>query len=111
MLQIQCTACDCMRVHKMARKCKRVHDGARDGTTFTCRGGGRIGLVGPPNSPNGLPAYSHDGAMLNEGVVVCRQNLNKYGASWDMGGRLHLSRQTIDSVVLFPANGACSIAV
>lgn len=54
-----------MRVHKIARKCKRVHDGARDGTTFTCRAGGRIGLVGPPNSPNGLSAYSHGGAMLN----------------------------------------------
>ncbi len=57
-----------MRVHKIARKCKRVHDGAQDGTTFTCRAGGRIGLVGLPNSPRGLPAYSHGGAMLN-GVV------------------------------------------
>lgn len=71
MLQIQGTACDCMRVHKIARKCKRVHDGARDGTTFTCRAGGRIGLVGPPNSPHGLPAYSHGGAMLN-GVKFVR---------------------------------------
>jgi len=57
---------ECRRLHENAEECKRVHDGARDGTTFTCRAGGRIGLVGPPNSPSGLPAYSHGGAMLNE---------------------------------------------